>query len=63
MSEMLRLSVIVDSQVWPSLYLSQATKSVFHATISGYSSYYGCNHMVTVRITDVTIWLQTVVRL
>ena len=42
---------------------TQATKSVFHATINGYSSYYGCNHMVTVRITAVTIWLQTVVRL
>ena len=42
---------------------AQATKSVFHATINGYSSYYGCNHMVTVRITAVTIWLQTVVRL
>ena len=45
------------------IYPPQATKSVFHATINGYSSYYGCNHMVTVRITAVTIWLQTVVRL
>ena len=44
-------------------YTAQATKSVFHATINGYSSYYGCNHMVTVRITAVTIWLQFVLQL
>ena len=40
-----------------SILPTQATKSVFHATINGYSSYYSCNHMVTNRSTAVTIFI------